>query len=493
MRIALVNWAKIWLGASRGGGVNGYAQALALELVARGHEVCSVSSGTSPPLKSALRVPCHARRHPDWAGIRCFEIVGSPVRAPATFQFDHPDPEASSPELERVFGALIQWMGVEVVHFHSLEGLSAGCVEACLGGGARVVFSLHNYHTICPQVYLLRRDREVCSDFENGHACVGCHRPARAPRRAGLASRAVESAVDASGPFEVRGEDPRGGPDGSRVRAAGRRLPILNEVTPEPGSDLAPNAYSARRSAMVAALNRCDRVLAVSRFVARLFEARGVGPGVLLTMPIGTRMVDIAAAARTIDWGRSRGPSPDGPLRLVFLGYHNFAKGLDLLMEALEGMARGPLSRIRLEVHAMGIEPIGARIRRLEGHLAGLTVGGEYRYEDIPWLVDGADLGVVPSAWWDNAPQTVFEFHACGVPVLGAAVGGIPDFVREGENGMLFRGNDVEALRERLVEAAANPGAVRALRAGIAPPPSMGRHASDMEAVYRSVLAGSRG
>src|SRR5688572_22529069 len=47
MRVVLVNWAKIWDGASNGGGVNGYCLALALALRDRGHEVISLFGGVT--------------------------------------------------------------------------------------------------------------------------------------------------------------------------------------------------------------------------------------------------------------------------------------------------------------------------------------------------------------------------------------------------------------------------------------------------------------
>ncbi len=69
-------------------------------------------------------------------------------------------------------------------------------------------------------------------------------------------------------------------------------------------------------------------------------------------------------------------------------------------------------------------------------------LGGPYDPADIPKLLVGRDVGVVPSVWWDNGPQTLIEMLNTGLPVLGAGLGGIPDLIRHEQNGMLFRGND---------------------------------------------------
>jgi glycosyltransferase involved in cell wall biosynthesis len=61
-----------------------------------------------------------------------------------------------------------------------------------------------------------------------------------------------------------------------------------------------------------------------------------------------------------------------------------------------------------------------------------------------------ADLCVVPSLQ-DNLPNTVLESMACGTPVVGSDVGGIPDMIRPGETGLLAPAGDAGALAECLV------------------------------------------
>jgi glycosyltransferase involved in cell wall biosynthesis len=75
----------------------------------------------------------------------------------------------------------------------------------------------------------------------------------------------------------------------------------------------------------------------------------------------------------------------------------------------------------------------------------------------------------VLSSAWENFPHTVVEALAVGCPVIATAVGGVPEVVRDGENGLLVPPGDASALagairrffdddelRRRLVEAAAD-------------------------------------
>ncbi|MEM1211455.1 MAG: glycosyltransferase [Planctomycetota bacterium] len=64
-------------------------------------------------------------------------------------------------------------------------------------------------------------------------------------------------------------------------------------------------------------------------------------------------------------------------------------------------------------------------------------------------LYSAADVFVIPSQQ-DNLPNTVLEAMACGTPVVGFAVGGIPDMVRPGQTGRLAEYGDVEGMAEML-------------------------------------------
>lgn len=66
-----------------------------------------------------------------------------------------------------------------------------------------------------------------------------------------------------------------------------------------------------------------------------------------------------------------------------------------------------------------------------------------------------ADLFVIPSLE-DNLPNTVLESLACGTPVVGFTIGGIPDMIQNGENGVLVDEISTEKLAKALKHTLAN-------------------------------------
>jgi glycosyltransferase involved in cell wall biosynthesis len=99
------------------------------------------------------------------------------------------------------------------------------------------------------------------------------------------------------------------------------------------------------------------------------------------------------------------------------------------LVIAGDGPERGALER---RAHELGLD---GRTRFL-GSLGRAAVLRLFRAADASLL----------SSSWENFPHTVVESLAVGTPVIATAVGGVPEVVHEGENGLLVRPGDVDAL-----------------------------------------------
>jgi len=117
----------------------------------------------------------------------------------------------------------------------------------------------------------------------------------------------------------------------------------------------------------------------------------------------------------------------------------NHRKGFDLLAGAIES----------LTVERVTLLSIGATTPELNAACPHLHLGMLESDVLLSVLYSFADLFVIPSRQ-DNLPNTVLESMACGTPVVGFNVGGIPDMVRSGETGWLAEVGSVRALRQAL-------------------------------------------
>lgn len=57
---------------------------------------------------------------------------------------------------------------------------------------------------------------------------------------------------------------------------------------------------------------------------------------------------------------------------------------------------------------------------------------------------------VVPSIWYENCPYSVIETLCTGKPVIGANIGGIPELVKDNENGFIYKYDDINELADKM-------------------------------------------
>jgi glycosyltransferase involved in cell wall biosynthesis len=119
------------------------------------------------------------------------------------------------------------------------------------------------------------------------------------------------------------------------------------------------------------------------------------------------------------------------------------------------------------------------------------TVFLGYQEEVAPFYA-AFDAMILPSIN-EGTPVSAIEALAAGRPVVATRVGGVPDVVREGEDGFLVEAGDVDALAERLARLAADPELRERLgaagRARVVPRYSVERLVDDIDLLYRSLLA----
>jgi glycosyltransferase involved in cell wall biosynthesis len=74
-----------------------------------------------------------------------------------------------------------------------------------------------------------------------------------------------------------------------------------------------------------------------------------------------------------------------------------------------------------------------------------------FRYgEDLKQLIARASFTVIPSKWYENCPMSILESFAYGKPVVGARIGGIPELIDDGVNGLHFTPENEEELANKL-------------------------------------------
>ncbi len=72
--------------------------------------------------------------------------------------------------------------------------------------------------------------------------------------------------------------------------------------------------------------------------------------------------------------------------------------------------------------------------------------------DELADLIRKARASVYPSEWYENCPFSVMESQLYGTPVIGANIGGIPELIKEGRTGLLFKAGDIDELCDDIHE-----------------------------------------
>jgi glycosyltransferase involved in cell wall biosynthesis len=142
----------------------------------------------------------------------------------------------------------------------------------------------------------------------------------------------------------------------------------------------------------------------------------------------------------------------DGERAVLFVGRLSAPKGLlDLFDAAPAILARHPATCFVL----CGVAESEARERWVRSEVARRGIATQVRFlgpvegAEMAHAYAAATLLAVPS-WTEGFPLVIPEAMAAGVPVVASAVGAIPDFIRDGEDGFLIPPHNPAALADRV-------------------------------------------
>jgi glycosyltransferase involved in cell wall biosynthesis len=232
-------------------------------------------------------------------------------------------------------------------------------------------------------------------------------------------------------------------------------LPVWKLVRPRPKLlvDLhgdwrtAPRLYGSWRRRLYAgltdraalyALRRADGTRAVSEYTASLAtEATGRGP-----LSVFPAFFDLGSFT-----SQPPEPLPDEPA-VAWIGALQHTKNPRLLADAWR-LAAARTSAARLVVVGQGpLQQVFAKLAR--DVPARVRLIPRLPPVEVARVLDDSTLLAISSAS-EGFPRVIMEAFARGRPVVATRVGGIPDLVDPGTNGVLVEPGDAQALADALV------------------------------------------
>jgi glycosyltransferase involved in cell wall biosynthesis len=133
---------------------------------------------------------------------------------------------------------------------------------------------------------------------------------------------------------------------------------------------------------------------------------------------------------------------------ILFVGRLSQAKGIDILLKAVK-ILKNKYSKY-LKIAIVGDGPLKENLNNLAVELG---VNGEVKFlgvrKDIEELMVSSKIFIIPSRW-EGLPMVVLEAMSRGMSIIATTVGGIPEVIKNGKEGILISPEDPETLAQAI-------------------------------------------
>ncbi len=349
----------------------------------------------------AIAAPGQENQHYFHEGLEVFRYQTNTSGNDINLIYGKPDPISIA-----AFKKILLDYQPTLVHFHAHSpAIGLGQVQAVKEKNIKAVFTYHTPTVTCQRGTLLRWGKEICTGKMQPTLCTSCV----------LQEKGLPKAL-----AWLLGHMPAWfNPLFAKIEISSAKKIIL--------ALRMHGLVSQRQQATKAFLHTMDHTIAVCDWVEKTLLINGINKdritlsrqGLTHTQPITTQK-----KSRTL------------PVKLVFLGRLESIKGIHLIIQALQKDKNLPIS---LDIYGIvqSSDAYQHQLLRLINHDPRIQLKQRLFTDQVIETLQKYDFLVVPSQWLETGPLVVLEAFAAGIPVLGSALGGIKELVKDQENGLL--------------------------------------------------------
>ena len=248
--------------------------------------------------------------------------------------------------------------------------------------------------------------------------------------------------------------------------------------------DKTPDQFTLRRNHIQTMFGVVDQFVSPSRFLRNRYAAWGLPAACVEVVPNGRPGVT-PAPARHVARGGARNVfgyfgnlSPYKGVMVALAAVENLIKaGERDFSFVIHGGAPFQTDEFRNALDA-AVKAVGANV----------SLRGPYVPGDVPKLIEEIDWVIVPSIWWENAPLVIQEAFQHRRPVICSDIGGMAEMVRDGVDGLHFRVGDAHSLADVMKRSLQTPSLWNSLVEKIAAVPTIEQSAARHARLYADLL-----
>lgn len=362
--------------------------------------------------------------------------------------------------ITKQFAKALDEIKPDVVHIQHLIFLSVTIIEEIKKRRIPIVFTLHDYWLVCPQWHFLKKDLSIC-DNNDISQCIDCLNYQlsikKLPKKFYLTFRNIVP---------------------NFVMRFFKDI-YLNLIKINLNSSEMLEKIKLRIECVKELCSIVDLFIAPSQFLRRKFIEFGIPENKIKFIPYGINKESFRGFKRKVS----------GRIGFGFIGTILPAKGVEVLISAFNRIKD---SQAELRIYGKlfsykGFEYYPRYIKRLVKNKNIQFMGG-FDHKDISDVFSEIDVLVVPSVWNENCPLIILEAFSNTTPLIASRIGGIPELVSDGVNGLLFNPRDEDDLQEKMQYIINNPDIIEKFREHIPKVKSIEDNAGEIEEIYRKLI-----
>jgi len=390
--------------------------------------------------------------------IKTIEMVNSPNLYDPYCYRSNPQDHCRNSVIEDIVKEIIKTEQPRLVHLHDLRMQSASIIEVIKKFGLPIIKTIHNYWDLCPKDDMLYDNSESCNNFNNGEKCPHC------------LENYCESEMSHITRLKVTMQSK------FLTSTIGALLHLKKTLIPHRTKKkiiplgFSPESYKERREYFIKMLNLCDIVHTTSNYCSEKLKRYGIKREVIRVIPLSVRLLSQIK------------PKPlfqiHYPINFGYRGAIHMKKGIHILLRAYSQLAQ---DKCKLIIYGDGDNNL---LKEYSTGNLNIEFRGHHTSAQIQKSVKDIDVGVVPSIWEEPFGIVGLEYLNARIPVIGSKIGGIAEWLKDGENGFLFTPSDVDQLAAIMRKFIDDPELIRKIQVKMKPWKTIGVHAKEISDLY---------
>lgn len=194
-------------------------------------------------------------------------------------------------------------------------------------------------------------------------------------------------------------------------------------------------------------LNQCDRAIAVNGDLAEKMKFLGINEDkiVILRNAVDTERFK---PSKNMELRHKYGIG-ENEILILFVGYLDTFKGIFELVDAFYEINK---ENKNVKLMMVGTGPKKEELKKKVSRLKlddFVIFTGNVPHDKMHKYYPAADIYVLPS-YTEGLPISILEAMACALPIVATDVGGIPEVVKDGENGFIIPFKNKKILMQKL-------------------------------------------